>query len=47
MDPEITSDEAFYPSDEVIERLEVYRDLGQEKLIQYNDLYLQVKIEPR
>lgn len=47
MDPEIISDEAFYPSDEVMSRLEVYRDLGQEKLIQYNDLYLQVKIEPR
>ena len=47
MDPEITSDEAFYPSDEVMSQLEVYRDLGQEKLIQYNDLYLQVKIEPR
>ena len=47
MDPEITSDESFYPSDEVISQLEVYRDLGQEKLIQYNDLYLQVKIEPR
>ncbi len=47
MDPEITSDEAFYPSDEVMSHLEVYRDLGQEKLIQYNDLYLQVKIEPR
>lgn len=47
MDPEITSDEAFYPSDEVISHLEVYRDLGQEKLIQYNDLYLQIKIEPR
>ncbi|MBK0348523.1 ABC transporter substrate-binding protein [Aerococcaceae bacterium zg-ZJ1578] len=47
LDPEITEDEAFYPSDETIEHLEVYQDLGQEKLIQFNDLYLEIKMEPR
>ncbi len=47
IDPEITSDEAYYPSDELIEKLEVFRDLGQEKLIEYNDLFLEIKLEPR
>lgn len=47
IDPEVTSDEAFYPSDDIINSLEVYTDLGQEKLIQYNDLFLEIKIAPR
>lgn len=47
LDPEITSDEAFYPSDATIGQLEVYSDLGQTKLIQFNDLYLEIKMEPR
>lgn len=47
MDPEVISDEAFYPDDEVISHLEVYRGLPQAKLIEYNDLFLEVKIEPR
>lgn len=47
MDPEVISDEAFYPSEDVLDKLEVYRGLGQEKLIEYNDLFLEVKIEPR
>lgn len=47
MDPEITSDEAFYPSDELIDKLEVYRGLPQDKLIEYNNLFLEIKIEPR
>lgn len=46
MDPEITSDKAFYPDDEMISQLEVYRNLGQEKLIEYNDYFLKIKIEP-
>lgn len=44
---EITNDEAFYPDQDLINKLSVYRNLGQEKLIEYNDLYLEVKIEPR
>ena len=47
MDPEVISDEAFYPSEDALDKLEVYRGLGQEKLIEYNDLFLEVKIEPR
>lgn len=47
MDPEITSDEAFYPTDELIDKLEVYRGLSKDKLIEYNNLFLEIKIEPR
>lgn len=47
MDPEVISDEAFYPSEDALDKLEVYRGLRQEKLIEYNDLFLEVKIEPR
>ncbi|TWT12429.1 PotD/PotF family extracellular solute-binding protein [Streptococcus sp. sy004] len=41
---EITSDLAFYPSQETMENLEVYNNLGQYWLGIYNDLYLQVKM---
>ncbi|MBD3948761.1 ABC transporter substrate-binding protein [Tuanshanicoccus lijuaniae] len=47
LDPEITEDKAFYPSEETMKHLEVYQDLGQNKLIQFNDRYLEVKMEPR
>lgn len=47
MDPEIISDPAFYPDEALMDRLEVYRNLGQHKLIEYNNFYLQVKLEPR
>ena len=47
MPEEITGDPAFYPDQTLIDKLSVYRNLGQEKLIEYNDLYLEVKIEPR
>lgn len=41
---EITSDEAFYPSQETIEKLEVYDNLGLKWLGIYNDLFLQFKM---
>jgi spermidine/putrescine transport system substrate-binding protein len=41
---EISSDEQFYPSDEVIKHLEVYKDLGAEYLGIYNDLFLEFKM---
>ncbi|MDE1549016.1 ABC transporter substrate-binding protein [Jeotgalibaca caeni] len=44
MDPEITEDEQFYPSDEAIENMEVYDNLGAELLGIYNDLFLEVKM---
>ncbi|MGO4937726.1 ABC transporter substrate-binding protein [Fundicoccus sp. Sow4_H7] len=47
MDPEVTENEAWYPSQETIDRLEVYRGLGQAKLIEYNDLYLDIKMQPK
>ena len=46
LDPAITSDRAFYPDSETMAHLEVYKHLGKEKLIQYNDLFLEIKIEP-
>lgn len=44
MDPEVTSDEQFYPSDDVISHLEVYQNLGPEYLGIYNDKFLQFKM---
>ncbi|MDR2833149.1 MAG: ABC transporter substrate-binding protein [Streptococcaceae bacterium] len=41
---EISSDPAFYPSEEVISHLEVYKNLGKEMLGIYNDLFLQFKM---
>lgn len=41
---EITSDEAFYPNDETIAKLEVYDNLGKEWTGIYNDLFLQFKM---
>lgn len=47
MDEEIVGNESFYPSDETISHLEVYRGLGQAKLIEYNNMFLEIKLEPR
>lgn len=47
MDPEVIADQAFYPDEDTVANLEVYRGLGQEKLIEYNDLFLEIKLEPR
>lgn len=41
---EVKNDLAFYPSQDVIERLEVYDNLGQKWLGIYNDLFLQFKM---
>ena len=46
MDPAMVEDEAMYPDIEQMQHLEVYRNLGQDKLIEYNDLFLEVKIHP-
>lgn len=40
----IVNDPQFYPSDQVIENLEVYDDLGTEYLQIYNDLFLEFKM---
>lgn len=44
---EIVEDEQFYPDDQTVAHLEVYKDLGQEYLEIYNDLFLQFKMYPR
>lgn len=47
LDPKITTNEAFYPNQETIKHLEVYKNLGPNKLIDFNDRFLQIKIEPK
>ncbi len=44
IDYEITSDERFYPSDEVIDNLEYYQYLGDLYTQKYNDLFLEFKM---
>lgn len=41
---EATADQAFYPSDEVMNHLTVYKNLGPKYLGIYNDLFLSVKM---
>lgn len=47
LDPSVTADSAFYPSQEVLKNLEVYDNLGPQWLGTYNDLYLQFKMYRR
>lgn len=44
MDPEVTGDERFYPTEEMRDRLEVYQNLGPEMLGKYNELFLEFKM---
>ena len=44
MDEEVTSDERFYPSEELRDNLEVYKNLGLEMLGVYNELFLEFKM---
>lgn len=44
LDPETREDQAFYPSGETLDNLEVYDNLGKQLLGDYNDLYLQFKM---
>lgn len=44
MDPEVTGDERFYPTEEMRERLEVYKNLGPEMLGKYNEYFLEFKM---
>lgn len=44
LDEETQNDEAFYPSEETMKKMEVYDNLGPEMLGMYNDLYLQFKM---
>lgn len=40
----ISEDKQFYPDNETISHLEVYKDLGSKYLGIYNDLYLEFKM---
>lgn len=44
LDEETREDQAFYPSGDTLDNLEVYDNLGKELLGLYNDLYLQFKM---
>lgn len=44
MPKKMTEDKRFYPTPEMTENLEVYKNLGQEKLTRYNELFLQFKM---
>ena len=45
MDPEVTSDETFYPSEEIINSLEHYEYLGIDWIQKYNEAFLDFKME--
>ncbi|MFF2449486.1 PotD/PotF family extracellular solute-binding protein [Neobacillus sp. NPDC058068] len=44
MPKEVVEDERFYPSPELTEKLEVYKNLGKKNLAYYNELFLQFKM---
>lgn len=44
---EVSSDERFYPNEELTEKLEVYDNLGKRMLAHYNDLFLIFKMHPK
>ena len=45
MDPEVTSDETYYPSEEIINSLEHYEYLGNDWIQKYNEAFLDFKME--
>ena len=44
MDPEVVSDETFYPSEEIINSLEHYEYLGNDWIQKYNEAFLDFKM---
>ncbi|MEK4424265.1 ABC transporter substrate-binding protein [Solibacillus sp. FSL K6-1523] len=44
MDPEVITDERFYPDNELRDKLEVYENLGLEWLGKYNEYFLEFKM---
>ncbi|MBM7698473.1 ABC transporter substrate-binding protein [Kurthia huakuii] len=44
LDAEVVNDERYYPSAEVRDNLHVYKDLGKEKIGEYNELFLKFKM---
>lgn len=47
IDPEARADKTLYPDDDVIDKLTVFKHLGKESTILYNDLFLDLKISPQ
>ncbi|MBO0959723.1 ABC transporter substrate-binding protein [Neobacillus sp. MM2021_6] len=47
MPKEIIKDQRFYPSPELTEKLEVYKNLGKKNLAYYNELFLQFKMHSK
>lgn len=47
LDPEALEDPTLYPPDNIVNKLEVFENLGQESTILYNDLFLELKISPQ
>lgn len=47
LDPEALEDPTLYPDEDIINKLEVFKNLGQEMTILYNDLFLELKISPQ
>ena len=45
MNPEVTSDETYYPSEEIINSLEHYEYLGNDWIQKYNEAFLDFKME--
>ncbi len=45
MDPEVTSDETYYPSEKIINSLEHYEYLGNDWIQKYNEAFLDFKME--
>jgi spermidine/putrescine transport system substrate-binding protein len=44
---DVSSDERFYPPDELINKLEVYDNLGRKMLAHYNELFLEFKMHSK
>lgn len=47
IDPEDRADKTLYPDEDVLNKLEVFKNLGKETTILYNDLFLDLKISPQ
>lgn len=47
LDEEVTTDERFYPSPELTEKLEVYENLGKVKQAYYSELFLEFKMHSK
>lgn len=47
IDPGLRANKTLYPDDKTIKNLEIFKDLGKETNILYNDLFLDLKISPK